>query len=125
MLERFEFVSGYFLFCEEGDFFPAEEVVFAADHLETGLQVVELDAELFVLVGHASNLCVHYFVFLGQLVQFVREAFVLGPALLQLPTKHRTFSISDPTYFSWSDTRSFSAPTPILPMILGSVVYLR
>lgn len=125
MLERFEFVGGYLLLWEEGDLFPAEEVVFAAEHLETGLQVVELDAELFVLVGHAGHLCVHYFVFFSQLVEFVREAVVLRPALLQLPTKHRTFSISDPTYFSWSDTRSFSAPVPILPMILGSVVYLR
>lgn len=63
MMKRFEFVGGYFVFCKECEFLPAEKVVFAADYLEAGLQVVEFDAELLVLVGHAGHLCVHYFVF--------------------------------------------------------------
>lgn len=98
--EVFQFVDPHFLLLQELQFFPQGGFALGTEELQTILQVVEFDSQLFVLVCHACDLRRDHLVFLLQLIILLGEAFVVLTHSRDLGVEGSTLSTKCPIYFS-------------------------
>jgi hypothetical protein len=94
------FFAVYLVLVQKLQFLPVHLVALAADDLETGLEIVELDGKLLMLIGHPRYLCIDHFIFLLHFINLIIESIVLGLCMFDLGRAEFTFSMRRATYLS-------------------------